>query len=189
MKTASTGILKAGLFAIALAGAGVLAASAPGFAASEGGGGSSGGSSETKCNPGWEFDSSKGICVRKKAELMDDKELYAAGRQLALDGQYEEALTLLGRIADQHDAKVLTMIGYSTRKLGNVDAGIAYYHQALAIEPDNINTREYLGEGYVSLGRMDLAQVQLDRIEKVCGTSCEQYEDLAKAMATGNAWQ
>ncbi len=198
MQQASTGFLKAGIVALALAGAGIIGIVGPGMAASGGGGsggGSSGGSSsggssnDTTCNAGWEWDKAKQLCVRKKAELMNDKELYAEGRALAVDGHYKEALALLETIKNKHDAMVLTMIGYSKRKLGDVDTGMAFYQQALAIEPDNINTREYLGEGYVILGRMDLAQAQLDRIEKVCGTSCEQYEDLSTAMATGTGWQ
>ena len=83
---------------------------------------------------------------------------------------------------------VLTMIGYSKRKSGALDEGIGYYYQALAIDPDNVNTREYLGEGYVVKGRLDLAQAELDRIGTICGESCDQYLDLAAAMAGNEDW-
>ena len=36
---------------------------------------------------------------------------------------------------DRHQARVLSSIGYSTRKLGDIDKGIDYYRQALAIHP------------------------------------------------------
>ena len=78
---------------------------------------------------------------------------------------------------------ILTMIGYSKRKLGAVDEGIAYYHRALAINPDSVNTREYLGEGYVAMGRFDLAEVELEKIEAICGTDCDPYVQLASAIA------
>ena len=79
-------------------------------------------------------------------------------------------------VRDQQDDVVLTYIGYSKRKLGAVDEGIAYYHRALAINPDNVNTREYLGEGYVAMGRFDLARGRIgedrgnlrDRLRPVC---------------------
>jgi hypothetical protein len=38
------------------------------------------------------------------------------------------------------------------------------------------------------MGRIDLAQVQLDRIEAICGTGCEQYAALSMAMETGTNW-
>ena len=75
------------------------------------------------------------------------------------------------------------MIGYAKRKLGNVDEGMAYYQRALAIDPNNADTREYLGEAYVETGRMDLAKAQLASVQTICGTECEQYEDLAAAIA------
>ena len=153
-----------------------------------GGGGSSGGSASTpiKCNPGWVLHSSGQYFVRAQSHLDQDL-LYRQGRALALAGAYDDALALL-RAADQTDSMVLTMIGYSKRKSGAVEEGIGYYHRALAINPDNVNTREYLGEGYVAMGRIDLAQEQLDRIGAICGDDCEQYLDLAAAMAGDESW-
>ena len=81
---------------------------------------------------------------------------------------------------------VLTMIGYSKRKLGHTDEGIAIYHQALAIDPNNVNTHEYLGEGYVAAGRVDLAKLELVKLQSLCGTGCEQYEDLNKVLHGGS---
>jgi hypothetical protein len=42
--------------------------------------------------------------------------------------------------------------------------------------------REYLGEAYVIQGKMTEAKEQLRIIEKICGTECEEYEDLANAI-------
>ena len=59
-------------------------------------------------------------------------------------------------------------------------------HQA-AFDPTNVNTHEYIGEGYVSVGRFDLARVELAKVAASCGgTDCVQYEALAKAIETGN---
>ena len=85
---------------------------------------------------------------------------------------------------------VLTMIGYATRKSGHYDEGLAYYDKALALNPDNVNTHEYLGEAYFEKGKKDLALVELAKIEKVCGTTCEQYEDLSATIAGSTpTWQ
>jgi hypothetical protein len=72
--------------------------------------------------------------------------------------------------------------------MGDVAAGFDFYHKALAIDPDNINTREYLGEGYVTLGRVDLAEAELAKIEKIGGHDSEQYEALELAITGGSAW-
>ena len=162
-----------------LAGTFVLALSLTGsaFAASDGGGSSD----PVKCKEGMTYNETTKVC--EQTSLLDDQQLYEQGRALALAGHYENALEALMAVRDKDDAGVLTYIGYAKRKMGDVDEGIAWYHKALAIDPDNLFTREYLGEGYVAAGRMDLAEVQLAKLETLCGASCEQYEELAAAIA------
>ena len=53
----------------------------------------------------------------------------------------------------------------------------------LAINPNNANTREYLGEAWLTKGRTDLAEAELVKIAAITGTASEQYEDLARAIA------
>ena len=177
MANVSSFLARAGLVALALSTAGAVG---PAFAAS--GGGSSGGNTPS-CKPGYVYDSNKKACVKATSGLFDDKQLYQQGRALALAGRYEEALGALAAVRNQNDSMVLTMIGYAKRKSGSFDEGMAYYRRALAIDPKNANTREYLGEAYVETGRMDLAKAELANVEALCGTECEQYQDLAKAIA------
>jgi tetratricopeptide (TPR) repeat protein len=192
-------------FIIASAFAFVLAAgTAPAFAA--GGGGGGGSSSNTglqcgegrvpdaqnqmcvPCEPDKVYDKETKTCVARSSSLIDERDLYLTGRELALAGHYEDALGLLNAVSDK-DAMTLTMIGYATRKLGHTEEGIAIYHQALALEPDNLNTHEYLGEGYLAAGRVDLAEAQLDVLERLCGgTGCEQYRDLRDAIFGERVW-
>ena len=141
------------------------------------------------CADGTVYDASTKTCVARSSSLIDDHDLYLHGRELALDGRYEDALNVFGTIAEKNDADLLTMIGYATRKLGNTEEGIAIYHQALAIDPDNLNTHEYLGEGYLAAGRVDLAEAELDTLARLCGgTHCDQYQDLEKALLGEPVW-
>ena len=78
---------------------------------------------------------------------------------------------------------MLNSIGYSTRKLGNVDKGIDYYHQALAIDPNFTKARQYLGEAYLQKGHVAKAKEQLMEIADRCGGPCDDYELLVKAIA------
>jgi tetratricopeptide (TPR) repeat protein len=173
-------LAKATLVALALSIAGAVG---PAFANPSGGSGSGGAGTTPSCKPGYVYDTNTQTCVKASSGLLDDQQLYQQGRALALGGRYEEALSALVAVRNQNDSKVLTMIGYAKRKLGNFDEGIAYYQQALAIDPDNADTREYLGEAYVETGRMDLAKAELANVEALCGTECEQYQDLAAAIA------
>ncbi len=170
------------VFAAAIVFAGALSLTGgAAFAASGASGGSSGTTQTVKCNKGWTYDDATKACVRNQS--LNDQQLYDQGRVLALAGAYENALDSLNAIRNKNDAMVLTMIGYSERKMGNYDAGLAYYAKALAIDPANINTHEYLGEAYAEKGKLDLAKAELVKVKAVCGTTCEQYQDLAKAIA------
>jgi len=171
-----TSVIGAGLLAIAFSFGGTMALAA------SGGGSSGSGASTPSCPRGEVWNSHAGKCSRSTSGL-DDRQLYAEGRDLALAGRYGEALTALAAVRNQNDAMVLTMTGYSKRKLGDYDAGIALYQRALAIDPTNVNTHEYLGEAYAEKGKLDLAKAELTKVAAVCGTSCEQYADLAKAIA------
>jgi tetratricopeptide (TPR) repeat protein len=162
---------------------GLAIGSATALAASGGGGGGGGSSASStpSCSHGKVYDSARGQCVRKGASL-DDKYLYRQGRDLALAGRYDEALTALNAVKVP-DSMTFTMIGYATRKMGNYDEGLAYYAKALALDPQNVNTHEYLGEAYAEKGKLDLAKAELVKVSAVCGTTCEQYQDLSKAIA------
>jgi tetratricopeptide (TPR) repeat protein len=145
-----------------------------------------GGTTDTsaqKCKKGEVWDKKKKKCVKAAAGVIPDEDLYQQGRGLAKEGEYEWALTVLAAVSDQKDPRVLNYTGYSYRKLGQLEKGIGYYEQALAIDPNYVLVREYLGEGYVAAGKVDLAKAQLVEIASRCGKTCEEYEDLAEAIS------
>jgi tetratricopeptide (TPR) repeat protein len=143
------------------------------------------GSSDTsakKCKKGEAWDKTKKKCVKAAAGVMPDEDLYQQGRALAKAGEYDWALTVLSAISNQNDPRVLNYIGYSYRKSGEIDKGIGYYQKALAIDPNYVLVREYLGEGYIAAGKVNLAKLELAEIAKRCGTTCEEYQDLAEEL-------
>jgi Flp pilus assembly protein TadD len=122
------------------------------------------------------------ICVKLKAEVTPDSELYQNARLLADEGEYEWALDHLRLMTNQNDAEVLNYTGYSNRKAGRLETGIAYYHKALAVDPNYVQAREYLGEAYVLAGRIDLAKAELNEIKSRCGLQCDTYQALSLAI-------
>ena len=188
-----------------LAGAAALALgiASPGAFAAGGAGEGSGGASTAKpacaagtaynsaskkcvsiCKSGQVFSASKGKCVRKSADITDP-DIKSQAWALAYAGDYESAITVFRMAANQSDPEVLNGLGYSHRKMGKVEEGIAYYGEALAVDPNYVLAREYLGEGYIAAGRIDLAKQQLAEIGARCGTACESYLELA--MHIGSA--
>jgi tetratricopeptide (TPR) repeat protein len=122
------------------------------------------------------------LCMKVVGSLIPDDELYQQAYLLAKTGEYDWAITILSSIQNQNDPDVMNMLGYSNRKAGRVELGISYYAKALDLRPDFVRAREYLGEGYVAAGRLDLARVQLGEIAKICGTTCVEYNDLSAAI-------
>ena len=135
-----------------------------------------------RCKRGRVWSASRCGCVRRSSKVMSDEDLYLEAVSVAKSGDYIDALALLRSIKNQNQTHIMTYIGYTTRKLGNLDEGIKYYHKALAIDPNNTLAREYLGEGLLTKGDLAGARVQLAAIEKQCGKTCHEYEDLAEEI-------
>jgi tetratricopeptide (TPR) repeat protein len=151
--------LGTGILAVALSIGGTLA-----FAAA----GSRTGGSVTKtpsCQPAEIWNSASGNCVKKTANL-DDKQLYQEGRDLALAGRFDDALSALDAVKSP-DSMTLTMIGYATGKLGNRDLALAYYHMALAADPNNVDAHDHLAQTYAEDGQADLAKNELAKIAAI----------------------
>lgn len=116
-------------------------------------------------------------CVGAASAKMADEELFYAGYWLAKNGQYETALGYL-TLAQQKDERVLTYIGYATRKLGQVDEALPLYRKALEVNPNYVVARAYLGEAFLTKGAPDMARAELDEIATRCGMACPAYVDL-----------
>jgi len=145
----------------------------------------SGDSSTTtpSCKKGKMWDKKKKKCVKvkKKSGLTDDN-LYEVARDFAYNNRYEDALNVLSLVADQADPRILNYRGYATRKLGRVEEGLTYYQAALAVDPTYTLAREYMGEAFLQLGKVDKALEQLAAISSICGVNCREYTLLEKQI-------
>lgn len=165
----------------------MIAASGTALAAGGGGGGGGESSPATKnCKKGEVWNKSRKKCVKAESGVLSDEDLYQQGRALAQAGEYDWAITVLAVVQNQEDPRVLNYTGYSHRKAGRLDIGITYYRKALEVDPNFNLAREYLGEGYIAAGRIDLAMNELAAIGKSCGVACEEYKALSAAIAAAN---
>lgn len=136
-----------------------------------------------RCPRGQSYSCNRKTCYRRRSGLISDDDLYLEAVSLIESEHYRDALDLLWAIEKREVPKVLNYIGYSTRKLGNVDEGIRYYKRALTLDPNYSPAREYLGEGYLQKGDLAKAKQELAELEARCGRDCHAYEELAKEIA------
>ncbi len=97
----------------------------------------------------------------------------------AVDGDGLAALDIAEAAIGPH-ADILNYKGFASRRLGRYDAALAYYNEALALDPNHLGVNEYLGELYLQMGRVDDARRQLARLDDLCAYGCAQREELAR---------
>lgn len=128
----------------------------------------------------------KPVCAPQNGQLSDDQ-IYEKAYWSAKNGDYQAALDMAAQAQNQDDPRILRVTGFATRKLGDVDAAMPYYQKALAINPTDTRTRQYMGEAFLQQGDLPGARAQLQEIEKYCGgVSCEDYQKLADAIANSH---
>ena len=174
MRAVSSGVLASAVLALG------LALGAPAFADSGGGGTDR---STPTCGKGEVWDSRSQKCVKAENDVLPDKNLADNAIALAKAGRYTEALAVLNMMKDPNTPVALNYRGYATRRMGRVDEGIGYYLKSVALDPKYAQVREYLGEAYVIKGDIPRAEAQLHAIKSICGTTCEEYQNLLVYIA------
>jgi Flp pilus assembly protein TadD len=110
---------------------------------------------------------------------------FTAGRKAIERKNWNEAVKRFSRVVDREpgNADAHNLLGYSLRWQGNVDAAIASYERALKLNPKHRGALEYSGIAFVKAGNMARAQDNLAKLKDICGVNCDEYKDLAKAIA------
>jgi predicted Zn-dependent protease len=121
--------------------------------------------------------------AKQKDTRLDQDQVYTVAYWQAKGGEHAAALATLRTAANQDDPRIQTLMGFTLRKLGQVDEAMGYYQRVLAAHPDRTTTRQYLGEAYLQVGDVTRAREQLAEIGTRCGTACEDYQLLAAEIA------
>lgn len=107
-------------------------------------------------------------------------------RALIAKQDWKAAIDVLQRAARiaPKNADVHNLLGYSYRNAGRLDDALREYTIALDLDPDHRGAHEYIGVAYLSAKQPEKAKEHLAKLERLCGgTSCEEYRDLAQAIA------
>ncbi len=109
---------------------------------------------------------------------------YQSAEAAILAGNYSEALLILTALTESEpdNADAWNMLGFASRKSGDLAAAGVAYSRALQINPDHPGALEYQGEMYLELMQPDMAKANLVRLQTLCG-DCEEATDLAQALA------
>ncbi len=107
------------------------------------------------------------------------------GRKAVQAKQWRNAIGHLEKALakDRNNADIHNWLGYSYRNSGNVTKGMEHYVTALKLNPNHRGAHEYIGQGYLMQKNRTKAEEHLATLEKICGKRCEEYEDLAQAIA------
>lgn len=114
--------------------------------------------------------------------------VYADAVALINQHRYDAALASLQRAGANFGPHpdVLTYMGFTNRKMGQLDRAEYYYKQALSIAPDHRGALEYYGELKVERGDIAGARANLAKLESICRFGCYEAEELRLWIDTGH---
>ncbi len=101
---------------------------------------------------------------------------------------WRKALAELNRAVrdEPRNADIHNLLGYCYRKQARPDLpkAFAHYRKAIELDPRHKGAHEYIGEAYLMDKQPHEAEKHLAALQQICGnTACEEYIDLAKAIA------
>jgi Flp pilus assembly protein TadD len=110
---------------------------------------------------------------------------FVAGKSAIQTKAWQAAITSFSKVVarEPKNADAHNYLGYANRNLGKMDESFKEYNIALKLDPDHKGANEYIGVAYLKVNQPEKAKEHLARLEKICGKRCEEYEDLAKAIA------
>ncbi len=98
---------------------------------------------------------------------------------------WPQATTLLESAAKKYprSADVHNLLGYANRKSGDLERSFTHYQRALDLDPDHRGAHEYIGEAWLIRGDVAKARSHLNELARLCRSDCEEFRDLAQAIA------
>jgi len=126
--------------------------------------------------------------VRQPAPKAVHKERITLAREAIEAKDWKKAILILAEAVQVHpgNPELHNLLGYAYRKQATPDLPKSFenYRLALKFDPEHRGANEYIGEAYLMDKNPAKAEEHLAKLKSICGnTTCEEYQDLAKAIA------
>ena len=111
--------------------------------------------------------------------IMKSTDYYLA-KDFIEQGKYTKAINILKELEKESskDADVQNYLGFSYRKIGNLDLAAVHYNKALILDPKHKGALEYQGEMFLTLNQVDKAKQNLEKLDKICFLGCKEMDKL-----------
>ena len=135
--------------------------------------------------PAWAAGGGGGSGGGTEAEAPQQDPDYRAGLAAAKAKDWARVVSHMTAVTqrDPKHADAWNELGHAHRQLGDLDNAFKDYARALEIDPKHKGAHEYLGEAYLLAGKLELAEQELQALDRICFFSCEPYRDLKAQIA------
>ena len=98
---------------------------------------------------------------------------------------WDKAVLFLSSVVkvEPTNADAQNLLGYAYRNQRKYDLAFKHYNEALRLDPKHKGAHEYIGEAYILVGNKAKAEEHLAALERICTKRCDEYQDLARAVA------
>ena len=115
--------------------------------------------------------------------ILKSSEYYAA-MKLIKKKSYSSAIENLLKAEkyNKKDADIYNYLGFSHRKIGDLEKAALYYNKALTISPNHQGALEYQGEMFLTLDQLPKAEANLKKLGKLCFLGCKEEKMLKESI-------
>ena len=109
---------------------------------------------------------------------------YLSAEKFINKKQFSDAIDKLkdALFYDNKDADIYNYLGFSYRKINQLDKASTYYKKALEINPKHKGALEYQGEMFITLNQIKELKNNLKKLDKICFLGCSEFDKLKKSI-------
>jgi tetratricopeptide (TPR) repeat protein len=114
---------------------------------------------------------------------------FTAGKAAIDRKDWAAAVPLFEKVVakDDRNADAYNWLGYALRNQGDYKNALVAYGRALGVNPKHRGAHEYLGEAYLKMNNLPMAEEQLQKLDGLCTFGCPEYTELKEKVAAFKA--